>query len=83
VSSNPKGSPYRSMARAARKRPGIQLTLSREAMEYLAALAEVGEMSRSEVLETLLRHHCTWSCPVGVPRAVERAFTGAALRSRK
>lgn len=54
MTGNPKGSPWRSTSRAARKRKGIQLTLSVEACAALTRLAKRGGMSRSKLVELLV-----------------------------
>lgn len=53
MAGNPKHSEWRSTPRKKRGRPGVQLTLSPEAMEALQALAGPGG-SKSAVVEELI-----------------------------
>lgn len=54
VPGNPKDSKWRITSQAARTRKLVSLTLSDEARERLAKLAEKHEMSKSELVETLI-----------------------------
>ncbi len=53
MTGNPKGSPWRSTPRTKRKRPGVQLTLSPEAMAALERLAGPAG-SKSAIVEELV-----------------------------
>ena len=54
MTGNPKGSDWYSTPRTERKRKGMQLTLSDEAVERLEKLAERRKTSKSKVVEELV-----------------------------
>lgn len=55
MAGNPKTSPHYSSPQTARRRPKVGLTLSPEAIKRLEELAAEAQMTKSEVVETLIK----------------------------